>query len=117
MKRGAVSTALLGSAAILLALASSNAFGAGTWSYVLVLAGVLVLASPYAAPLQPVVGPLAMVGGVLAIIAVALGLLAATVGGSFRLPEEQAVVLALLFGVGSFGIVVGRVFSRKHYSS
>lgn len=48
MKRGAVSTVLLGSTTILLAVVSSNAFGAGNWLYVLVLAEVLVLAILFA---------------------------------------------------------------------
>ena len=113
MKRGAVSTVVFSAACVSAAFLSFSVLGGGMWAYVLIAAGLLSVVSPYFTPIQPAVGSLAMVGGVLALVASLLGCLAATIGGSFRLPGDQALLLLLLAIIGVTGIVIGKVYGAR----
>jgi len=108
MKPGSISTALLAIACLVAAALSASILGPGMWAVALTVAGLAFAASPYVPSIQPAVRAVALVGGVLALLAVALGLLAATTGGSFRLPDDQAALLAALAAVGILGIVVNK---------
>ncbi len=108
MKPGAISSALLALACFASAVLSAGILGPGMWAAMLVAAGLLFAASPYVPAVQPAARTLSMLGGILALVAVGLVLLAATTGGSFRLPGDQAALLAVLGAGGILGIVVNK---------
>lgn len=108
MKPGSISTALLAIACFATAALSASILEPGMWGAALIIAGLIFAASPYVPAIQPAVCAIALFAGILALLAVALGLLAATTGGSFRLPDDQAALLAALAVVGILGIVVNK---------
>ncbi|MEE4380082.1 MAG: hypothetical protein V2J55_21555 [Candidatus Competibacteraceae bacterium] len=91
---------------------SAQILGPGMWGAIFLGAGVLVAASPYYPPIRDIGRGVALVTGILALLAVALGLLAATIGGSFRLPNEQAMLLVAFSVIGIFGITVFKRLSN-----
>lgn len=113
MKPGSISTALLAIACFAAAALSARILGLGIWGVALMAAGLGFAASPYVPAIQPAARSLALSGGVVALVAVGLGLLAATTGGSFRLPDEQAALLAALTAVGIFGIIANKALGAS----
>jgi hypothetical protein len=72
---------------------SAGLLGAGLWAVLMVLAALVVAASPFYEPMQPVARVIAGLAAVLSGMAVALGLAAATIGGTFNMPVSRAPCL------------------------
>ncbi|MEM7405623.1 MAG: hypothetical protein AAF458_10045 [Pseudomonadota bacterium] len=108
MKPGAISSALFAAAGLTFAVLSAELLGVGLFGLGAVFVSVLIAVSPYVPVLLPFAKVVAALVGVLAILCAVLALLAATIGGSFRLPGAQAL-LVLLLGVVA---VLGFVFAR-----
>ena len=109
MRPGALSSALFVVASVLIVWLSSSLLGIGLWSLLMLGVSVPVGAAPYHHAIFPVAKALAMIAGIISLLAVALLLLAATTGGSFRLPDDQTLLAALLVFYG----IVGLAFSRS----
>lgn len=77
---------------------SSQMLGVGLWFWVILGSGVIAVSST----LYPALLPLAVIAGgclgLISVVAIVLGLLAATIGGSFNM-DGQSALLLLLFGV------------------
>lgn len=108
MTRGTISCTVFAAACVAALWLSIRIEGTGPWGVAFLLAGALVAAAPHVGALRVPSRIVALVFAVLALLAVGLGLLAATVGGSFRLPGEQAALLAAFGVVGLSGLFVFR---------
>lgn len=108
MKRGTVSCSLFAIACVAAAALSAQILGPGMWGAIFLGAGVIVAISPYFPAMRGPGRVVAVFAGVLAFLAAALGLLAATIGGSFRLPADQAFLLLAFGFIGVFGIAAFR---------
>jgi hypothetical protein len=113
MKPGSISSANFALSCIAAAMVSGNILGPGMWGAIFLSAGLVVAAGPYYRPIGGVARAIALVAATLALLAVALGLLAGTTGGSFRLPDDQAFLLFLLFVIGVFGIAVHKTPAKN----
>ena len=92
--------------ALATAWVSATMMETGFWS-MLILAGAAFVALGLFAPVvQPLVRVFAGLCATIAVMAVLLGLLAATTGGSFRLPQDVAMLLFCMGGVFVFGLGV-----------
>ena len=78
----------LGTAAL-----STNILGPGMWFWIIIVAGIFVGISQFFPGLQSASSVIAGFLSVVSVCAVLLGLLAATVGGSFRLDDNEAFLL------------------------
>ena len=83
------------------AFLSNNILGPGFWFWAISCAGLIVGVTAFIPTLAILGVVIAGLMSSIAVLAILLGLLAATVGGSFRLPEEQVILLAL-FGLAAF---------------
>ena len=113
MKPGSISSAIFGLACVATMWQSAQILGTGLWGWAFLAVGCFVAVGPYVAALRGPARAVALVFGILAFLAVALGLLAATIGGSFRLPDDQALLLVTFCVVGVFGIVVFKVLRSE----
>jgi len=113
MRRGAISTIFFGLACIVTAGLSAQILGLGMWSAIFLVAGIIVAISPYFDPIRELTRVIGLVAAILAFLAVALGLLAATIGGSFRLPADQALLLAAIGFIGVFGVAVYKTLRSR----
>ncbi len=108
MKPGSISAFLLAVTGVAVFAVSRDIMGTGFWGAAILGFSALVAASPYVPVLLLVARPIAALASILSILAVLLGLLAATTGGSFRLPSDQSLLLALLFFLAVFGLIFAR---------
>ena len=83
---------------------SMSILGAGMWAWLLLLVAGFVLVSVFVPSLDHMATILGKISGLLAVLALALLLLAATVGGSFRMSESNAIFAVLLVLVALFGL-------------
>ena len=113
MKTGSISSAIFALSCVTAAFLSSSILGPGLWAWMMLGTGLAVAASPYFYNWQAVGGVIALIAAALALIATLLGLLAATIGGSFNLPADQALLLVLFLLIGISGIVLFRALQRK----
>ena len=114
MKRGSLSCFAFALACVAAFWLSAKILGPGMWGTIFLGVGILVAASPFFRPIRGFGGAIALIAAILALLAALLGLLAATIGGSFRLPQEQALLLAALGFMGVFGIVAFRQSLKTH---
>lgn len=114
---GSFSSALFGITCIAAFGLGTYIFGPGMWGWIFLALGVFVAASPYLPRIQPAARGIALTAAVIALLGVVLGLLASTIGGSFRLPGEQALLLFLMSLIGVFGIAYSRARSREDRST
>lgn len=105
---GLLSSAFFGISCIAAVGLGISIFGPGMWGWIFLALGIFVAASPYIPRLQPAARGVALTAAVIALLGVVLGLLASTMGGSFRLPGEQAFLLFLMCLIGVFGIAYSR---------
>ena len=108
MKSGSLSTAVFAFTCFAAAALSFRILGPGLWGGVFVVVGVLIGASPYIGAMREPARAIALLQTMLAFLAVILVLLAATTGGSFRLPDDQALLLAMIGAIGALGLIVRR---------
>ena len=106
MKPGSITTVVFALGCAAIAWQSAQILGTGFWGWAILATGVFIAAGPYYRRIRGLARVIALVLSIIAFLAVALGLLAATIGGSFNLPDDQALLL-LTFGiVGILGVVV-----------
>lgn len=92
---------------------SNSIMGAGMWFWIILATGAFVAVSQFIPILR---GPGAGIAGLLSIIsvcAVLFGLVAATIGGSFRLETNEALLLFLFFVVAVLGLTLAISFKRS----
>ena len=108
MKTGSIPSAIFCFCCVAFIVQSATVLGTDYWGSSFIVVGVLVALGPYVQRLRPLAQAIAMLAAVMALIGIGFGLFAATMGGSFNLPVELALLL-LVFGVAA---VSGIVFSR-----
>lgn len=108
MKPGVISASIFAAACLAAAFLSGNILGVGMWAWLMLGAGIFVGLSVHFPVLAATGRAVGLLAGVLGFIAVALGLLAATIGGGFKLPADQASLLALIFVIAASGIALSR---------
>lgn len=87
-------------------MVSSRMLGIGLWFWVIIITGPLVAVSQFIPLLQNVGAFIASLLGVVSVFAVLLGLVAATIGGSFRLDDNEALLLFLFFMIAVSGFTL-----------
>lgn len=92
---------------------SASLMGAGLWFWVIVASGGLVIISCHIKSLELVGAFIAGLLAVISICAVLLGLIAATIGGSFRLEQPEAMLLFLFFCIAVSGSTLALAYKRK----
>jgi hypothetical protein len=95
------------------ALISNSLLGAGMLFWIILSCGLFVGVSAYI-PGLAMMG--AFIAGLLALVsigAVLLGLIAATIGGSFRLEGNEAMLLASFFCIALSGLILVVLCKRK----
>ena len=104
MQRGTISATTFALASIAAAVLSGRIVGTGMWGTLMVIGGAFVGLSPHVPVLKVSGRAVALLAGVLCALASGIGLLAATVGGGFRLPADQGLLLGLLILMAVTGI-------------
>ena len=117
MKRGSISSTLFALACLAAAGLSAQILGAGIWGTAFVVFGGLVASGPYFRAMREPARAIALLAAIVAFLAVALGLLAATIGGTFRLPNDQALLLTAIGLIGVFGIAAFRTLQSGQSES
>ena len=112
-----VTSVLFGALCIATALLSNSMMGAGPWFWIIIATGVLVASSSFIPALHVLGALLALLLSLVSICAVLLGLVAATIGGSFRLDGEEAILLFLFGLIAIFGIAVVVLNRKRHLRS
>ncbi len=82
--------------------------GPGMWGKIIVLSGIFVgISQDY--PAVKVAGKLvALLLGIVSLFAVLFGLVAATIGGSFKLNANEALLLFMFFMIASSGLIFSK---------
>lgn len=100
--------------AILFALAcfststlSSRMMGTGMWFWLIIAVGAFVAVSHFIPSLVCIGSGLALLLAGVSLCAVVLGLLAATIGGSFTIDTNSALLLSLFFIIFVLGLTLG----------
>jgi hypothetical protein len=117
MKPGAIISAVFALACACTSVLSASILGLGVWGWLTIFGGLFVGVSPYISSIQAAGRAIALVMAILSLLAVALGLLAATVGGSFRLPSDQALLFALFGMIGISSIVYSRSKGKDKHAA
>jgi len=91
----------LGTAAL-----SNSILGPGMWFWIIIVAGIFVGISQFFPGFQSAGSLMAGLLSVVSVCAVLLGLLAATVGGSFRLDDNEAFLFMLFALVAASGFAL-----------
>lgn len=108
LKPGTISSVVFAIACTGAAFLSARILGPGMWGWIMLGGGLFVAASAHI-PILAVPGrTVGMLAGVLGLLAVGLGLLAATIGGGFKLPGDQGLLLATIFVIAVSGILYSR---------
>ena len=97
--------------AYLTAAQSGSILGVGMWFWIIIAAGTFVGISQYSPPLRNLGSAVAGLLSTISLCAVALGLIAATIGGSFRLGDDEGLLLFLFGLIVIFGFTL--VFINK----
>ena len=77
--------------------------GVGMWFWVIMGAGIFVAISQFTPMLQGFGTLVAGLLGIISVLAIFLTLLAATIGGSFKLEDNELLLLLSFFFVAVFG--------------
>jgi len=109
-----VSSVLFGALCIAAALLSNSIMGAGMWFWIIIATGVLVASCSFMPSLNVLGALLALLLSAISICAVLLGLVAATIGGSFRLDGDEALLLFLFGLIAISGIAVVLLNRKRH---
>lgn len=93
---------------------SGNLLGVGMWFWVILATGFLVAASQFHPSTQSIGAALAGLLGVVSVLAVVLGLVAATIGGSFKLEDNETLLLLCFFLIAVFGFALVRMNKKRN---
>lgn len=92
---------------------SQSIMGAGMWFWLIISAGFFVIISQYYQALKMPGAGIALLASLLSIAAITLGLLAATIGGSFRLETQEALLLFLFFLMAISGFTLSAICKHQ----
>jgi hypothetical protein len=92
---------------------SSHIMGVGMWFWVIIVTGLFSAISQYYPVLRGVGSGLAVLLGILSLLDVGLGLLASTIGGSFKIDFNSAVLLLLFFIIFILGLMLGSMYKKS----
>ena len=92
---------------------SATLLGFGFWGWTILGAGVLVGISPWLPMLRESARGIALILVMLSCLALPLMLLAATIGGSFKLGNDDVLLLLGFAAIAVSGIAVARATKRK----
>lgn len=92
---------------------SSRMLGFGMWFYIIIAVGAFVAVSHFIPVLVGVGSGLALLLACLSICAVALGLLAATIGGSFTMDTNSAMLLSLFLMIFVLGLSLAILYKKS----
>ncbi|WP_421863549.1 hypothetical protein [Motiliproteus sp.] len=106
-----ISSLLFSLACFATATLSAQMMGAGLWFWIIITAGLVVGASLFSSPLTKPAVALAGCLSVISVGAILLGLVAATIGGSFNMDGDSALLLSLFAVIAISG--AGRVLIHK----
>jgi hypothetical protein len=95
------------------AAVSHSLMGAGMWFWIIIGMGGFVAVSQYMPQLQDLGAGCAAILSVISVAAVMLGLVAATIGGSFRLQGQEALLLFLFFLIAVNGFTLLLLNKRR----
>lgn len=95
------------------AAVSSSLMGVGMWFWIIIGTGGFVAVSQYMPQLQDLGAGCAAILSVISVAAVMLGLVAATIGGSFRLQGQEALLLFLFFLIAVNGFTLLLLNKRR----
>jgi len=90
--------------------------GTGLWFWVIIITGLTVAASQFIPILQSLGTVLAALLGTVSSCAVLLGLVAATIGGSFRLNDNETLLLFLFFMIAVSGFTLVVINNKSNQS-
>tara|TARA_R110001583_G_scaffold22377_5_gene83983 strand:+ start:16810 stop:17169 length:360 start_codon:yes stop_codon:yes gene_type:complete len=91
---------------------SSSILGIGMWFWIIIGIGMFVGFSQFFPLLKRTGSGLAILSSVISLLTVLLGLLAATVGGSFNMDNQSAILLLLFFMIAILGGTLG-IINKK----
>lgn len=87
--------------------------GTGVWFWIIITTGIFVVISQYFTILRGAGAGMALLLSIVSICAVLFGLVAATIGGSFRLDDKEALLLFLFFMISIFGLMLAISFKKS----
>jgi len=85
---------------------SGNILGAGMWFWIIIATGVFVAVSQFIPVLRQFGSVAALLLGVISVLAVVLTLLAATIGGSFKLGNREALLVFTFLMIAVLGFTL-----------
>ena len=88
---------------------SGSMLGVGMWFWIIIGSGVFVAFSQFFPIIRDFGAIVALLIGIISIIAVLLGLAAATIGGSFKLDNDELLLLLSFFLVAVFGFTLVKI--------
>lgn len=92
---------------------SNSIMGAGTWFWLIIAIGAFVVLSQFVPKLAGAGAGIALLLAIISICAVLLGLVAATIGGSFRLENAEALLLFLFVLIAVFGFTLAILHKKS----
>jgi hypothetical protein len=92
---------------------SGSILGVGMWFWIIIAAGVFVAVSQFIPMLRGLGSVAALLLGVISVCAVMLTLLAATTGGSFKIDNNEALLVFTFFMIAVLGFSLVGISKRK----
>ena len=92
---------------------SSAIMGAGNWFWIIIVTGALVMLSQFIPKLAGAGSGIALLLSLISICAVLLGLVAATIGGSFKLDNNEALLLFSFALIAIFGFTLAIIHKKS----
>jgi hypothetical protein len=92
---------------------SANILGVGMWFWIIAATGIFVAVSQFLPALRQLGSAAALLLALIAVLAVVLTLLAATIGGSFKLDNREALLVFGFFMIAVTGLLLARVNKRQ----
>jgi len=112
MPGGTISSIIFALACIAAAYLSGRILGPGMWGWLMLGGGIFVAISPHLGPLREPGRVIATIAGILSTLAAVLTLLAATIGGSFKLPPDEAQLVTAFVIIAIAGFFRSRARSK-----
>lgn len=88
---------------------SGSILGVGMWFWIIIASGVFVAITQFFPKIRGLGAAMAGLIGIISVGAVLLVLLAATIGGSFKLDDDELLLLLSLFFIAVFGFTLVRI--------
>ena len=98
---------------LLTSYTSATILGVGLWFWIIAATGLFVVASQFVPVLRGVGSAAALLLAVISVLAVVLTLLAATIGGTFKLDNREAVLVFGFFVIAVSGFLLARVNKKR----